>query len=73
MSEIIPKTDNIDYICEGCKRSINQSIARRKGCRVNCMAYGCNTWFNSPCTAYDIFRYTFERLKEEGMLNDKDS
>ncbi len=66
----ITKTNDVDYICEGCKRAVNQSIARRKGGTVNCCAYGCATWFSNPCGSYDIFRYTYERLKEEGMLKD---
>lgn len=70
MTEVIPKTTQVDYICEGCKRCVNQSIAGRKGGAVTCVAYGCATYFNDPCNAYEIFRYTYERLKEEGLLKE---
>lgn len=58
------------YICEGCKAQVNQSINGRLGRTVNCCAYGCEYHFRHPCRAYDIYSYTYERLKAEGLLKD---
>jgi len=58
------------YICEGCKAQVDQSINGRLGRTVNCCAYGCHFHFRHPCRAYDIYSYTYDRLKEEGLLKD---
>jgi len=73
MTKTVPKTNNIDYICKGCKRAVNQSICLRQGLSVKCMSYVCDNWERNPCNAYNIFHYTYDRLREEGMINDQNS
>ncbi len=62
-----------DYICDGCKRAINQIMPSKVSRAVNCLAHGCSRYDNKPCTAYDIFRYSYDRLIEEGFINDSNS